>query len=130
MYNHLASQTIGVLPFLVRMVPVSASRVGNERVSERASRSNGTLSDPAGAVIDLGAFLPYTMEMESSCLIWKAVVNCHLYSIAFITFDGRNGPFAVYSYDLPLEAVRRSLERVSTFLRWEKKISVAYRLWS
>jgi hypothetical protein len=110
------------------MVPVSASRVGNERVSERASRSNGTLSDPAGAVIDLGAFLPYTMEMESSCLIWKAVVNCHLYSIAFIAFDGRNRPFAVYSYDLPLEAVRRSLERVSTFLPWEKKISVAYHL--
>lgn len=130
MYNHLASQTIGVLPFLVRMVPVSTSRVGNECVSERASRSNGTLSDPAGAVIDLGAFLPYTMEMESSCLIWKAVVNCHLYSIAFIAFDGRNRPFAVDSYDLPLEAVRRSLERVSTVLRWERKVSVAHRRWS
>jgi hypothetical protein len=107
-HNHLASQTIRILALLMRVVPMGTRRVCDKGVGERPSGLDGALGDSTGTVIGLRTLLPYTMEMKRCCLIRKAIVNSHLYCIADIALDGRNGPFPVDPYDLSREAIRRS----------------------
>ena len=62
--DHLASETIRILTRNVRVIPVGASRVRREGVSERVSRLNRALSNLAGTVVTLGPYLPHAMEMK------------------------------------------------------------------
>lgn len=100
MHNHLASQTIRVLPLFVRMIPVRSSRVRNKCVGVRLSGLNRTLCDATRAVKELCVSLPDAMEMERRGLIRESVVDSDGQRITHIALDGGNGPFAVDPYDL------------------------------
>ena len=109
MHNHFASETIWVLALFMRMVPVGASRVCDERVGIRLSRTDRALCNATRSVGELCASLPYAVEMEGCSLIRKSIVHSDNQGVAYITLNSGNGPLAINPYDLSGEAIRSGL---------------------
>lgn len=74
-------------------------------VCEARSRRNWTLSDPSGAVHDLGAKLTKAMEMDSRGLRSKIVVYIDHDRVSHSGLNWRTWPLAIDSYYLPREAI-------------------------
>ena len=111
--NHLASKTIWVLALLVCVVPMSSSRVCDERVSVGLSWPDRALGDATGTVAYLRADLEHAVEMQRCGLIGKVIVNGDPNGIALIALDGRNRPLSIDSNHLTREAIGSGLRYVS-----------------
>lgn len=109
MDDHPAAETVGILAFIVRVVPVCTCWVGDEGVRVRVTWLDWTLRQSSGTVGGSSALLPHAMEMEGRALSTKIVVDSDNNRVTYVRFDLWARPRSVDADDLTRDAIWRSL---------------------